>query len=165
MYNLSCDPQSLTEERLKSQVRCPDCAARIARHKQRRLGEADCGVFPLGRTLQRRDEAASRPGPLLYCYEPGCENYGHPPAMYNTSSNPAKTSLEELVGRVRCPDCAARIAHSKQRQLGEAGCGVFPLAYTMRQAGWVAGTAEDQRLTSLSDLLHRLPRVEVSDET
>lgn len=77
------------------------------------------------------------PGPMLEtqafaCTNVGCNEDGLPSAMFNLACNPATIDLDGLKRRVRCRRCALQVAKTNDRALGELGCGVYPLAQTLK---------------------------------
>lgn len=79
-----------------------------------------------------KDVAEERKEASFTCNGEDCLITERAEEMYNLSCDPLRITLAELRQKVRCRRCAEKIASKRNKRLGEPGCGVYPLAQTLR---------------------------------
>lgn len=72
-------------------------------------------------------------GRTYVCGDPTCVATGTADEMYNLACNPHAVREADIGKLIRCSTCATRLAKQRRVPLEEPGCGLFPLALTLRQ--------------------------------
>lgn len=80
----------------------------------------------------RKDAAKERREETFTCNGDGCLVTENAEEMFNLSCDPLRATIGELRQKARCRRCAEQIAEKRNKRLGEPGCGVYPLAQTLR---------------------------------
>lgn len=88
-------------------------------------GEADPGD-------DRKDVVNEERGGTFTCNGDGCLVTERAEEMFNLSCDPLRVTAKELRPKVRCRRCAEDISRRRGKRLGEPGCGVYPLAQTLK---------------------------------
>lgn len=70
--------------------------------------------------------------PTFTCTANGCLVTEPANEMFNLSCDPVRTTLAQIRTKVICRRCAEKISERNGRRVGEPGCGVYPLAQTLR---------------------------------
>lgn len=96
-----------------------------------------------------KDVAKERSEDTFTCNGDGCLVTERAAEMFNLSCDPLRTTMQELRNKVRCRTCAEGIARKRNKRLGEPGCGVYPLAQTVKTMERGAGAVpQDADTTS-----------------
>lgn len=132
MFNFY-DLANVDPDDVPTAIRCRKHAERYAAERGKALGEAGSGTFLIVRNPMTRNGTLRREALTVYaCAHRGCDEEGAGPEMYKCFAAPA-AKLADVLALVRCERHALEIASFRNKALGEPGCGITPLAATLRR--------------------------------
>jgi nitrite reductase/ring-hydroxylating ferredoxin subunit len=132
MFNFY-DLANVDPDDVPTAIRCRKHAERYAADRGKALGEPGSGTFLVVRNPMTRTGTLRREALTVYaCAHPGCDEEGAGPEMYKCFAAPA-ARLADVLPLVRCERHALEVASFRNKALGEPGCGITPLAATLRR--------------------------------